>query len=112
MSYDDRRSPSRESEPEREAAAIPDAVAKKVENIFNDSKKALLVIVIPILAFAFIGRVIEWYLLRRKCPALLTGYTLPARSFQRARPSLWFGALFWPVIVLLIYVYVQMRSNG
>jgi hypothetical protein len=94
-----------------EASAIPDRVVKSATNIVNDSKKVILVAFIPILALAFMGRVVEWYLLRRKCPRLGTEDSELARSFRSALLGLWVGALCWPIIIALVLLVLFALSG-
>ncbi len=86
---------------------IPDSIVKKATNIITDSKKAVLIGLIPILCLAYIGRVAEWYLLKSKCPLLGTDDCEIAKNFRSALPSLWFGALCWPIIALILVLYLR-----
>jgi hypothetical protein len=85
---------------------LPDSVVKTAKNIISDSRKAILVGLIPILGLAFIGRLIEWYLLRRKCPTLATAGDAIAKNFRSALPRLWFAALLWPIVILVVCLCV------
>ncbi|MGA2069520.1 MAG: hypothetical protein ABSG86_31500 [Thermoguttaceae bacterium] len=78
----------------------------KAVNIVRDARLAILVGLIPILGLAFIGRLVEWYLLRRKCPLLATDDAKIARDFRSAISRLWFAALCWPIVALIVYLYV------
>ena len=89
-----------------EDPTIPDSVLKKATNIIRDARLAVLVGLIPILGLAYVGRLVEWYLLRRQCPVLASDPSPLATNFRSAAPRLWFGALCWPVVVLLLCIYV------
>jgi hypothetical protein len=86
---------------------LPEAMAKKANDIIGDARKAILVGLIPILGLAFVGRLVEWYLLRRKCPSLATDDSTLAQDFREALPRLWFAALFWPILVVALAIHLQ-----
>ena len=89
-------------------ATIPDSVVEKANNIIRDARKAILVGLIPILGLAYIGRLVEWYLLRRQCRILATDNSTVAKDFRSAASRLWFGALFWPILALLLFIYLSV----
>jgi hypothetical protein len=88
--------------------SIPESVIKKATNIIRDARLAILVGLIPVLGIAYIGRLVEWYLLRRKCPILATEDTAIARDFRASLPRLWFATLCWPIVAGLLYVYFSV----
>lgn len=96
------------------AAAIPDSAARRATNLIRDARLATLVGPIPILGLIFILRLVQWYLLRRQYPALVSASTEAARDatlakdFCRALPRLWFAVLFWPGLVLFLVVYIRV----
>ena len=87
---------------------MSEAMVKQANNIISDARKAILVGLIPILGLAFIGRLIEWYLLKRKCPGLATDEGKLAKDFRESLPRLWFAALCWPMIIVVFVIYLKL----
>jgi nitrate reductase NapE component len=87
---------------------IPESVVKKANNIISDARKAVLVGLIPILGIAFVGRLIEWYLLKRKCPILASDESTLAKDFRESLSRLWFAVLLWPIVILAFVIYVKV----
>ena len=88
--------------------SIPESVTKKANSIIRDARLAILVGLIPVLGLAYIGRLIEWYLLRRNCPVLATDDSEIAKGFRSSLSRLWFAALCWPIVALIFYVYFSL----
>jgi hypothetical protein len=87
------------------ANPLPDWATKKATNIATDARLAVVVGLIPLLGLAFILRLVQWYLLRKQFPTLVTDGSELSRNFRGALHRLWFAVLFWPVVVLVIFVY-------
>jgi hypothetical protein len=88
---------------------LPDSVVKKANNIVRDARMAILVGLIPILGLAYIGRLVEWYLLRRRCPILSTDGSTIAKDFRSALSRIWFAALCWPIVIVVLYAYPLIK---
>ncbi len=88
------------------------AIVKKATNLVRDSKMAVMVGLIPILGLIFILRLVQWYLLRKQYPILVSSdageHTSLANDFRSAIPNLWFAVLFWPAVVILLGTYIAM----
>ena len=66
---------------------------------------------IPILGLVFIRRLVQWYLLKKQYPILLSGdgeHAGLASEFRSALPRLWFAVLFWPALILFIIAYFSV----
>jgi hypothetical protein len=87
---------------------IPESVVKKANYIISDARKAIVVGLIPILGIAFLGRLIEWYLLKRQCPILSSDESTLAQDFRGSLSRLWFGVLLWPIVILAFVIYVTV----
>jgi len=94
-------------------SGLPPQAIKKAQVLAKDARLAVLTGLIPILGFAFILRLIQWYLLARKYPDLVaknlqTDQTVRAQ-FQSALPRFWFAASFWPAIFVAIVVLSKLK---
>ena len=93
-------------------AGLPPGVIKSVQNLARDANLAVLTGLIPILGLVFILRLVQWYLLARKCPDLVaknlhTDLTVRTQ-FQSALPRFWFAVLFWPIMFVVIIVLIWL----
>jgi hypothetical protein len=91
---------------------LPASAVKKAANLVRDARLAVLVGLIPILGLIFILRLVQWYLLKRQFPILLTADATEhadlTKGFRSALPRLWFAVLFWPVLILFIIGYMRV----
>jgi hypothetical protein len=85
---------------------LPAWVTKKATNIASDARLAVLVGLIPLLGLVFILRLVQWYLLRKQFPALVTGESEFSGNYRAALPRLWFAVLLWPVAILAMFLYL------
>ncbi len=84
---------------------IPDDIVRKATNLIRDARLAAAVGLIPLLGLIFILRLVQWYLLKGDCPALLTDTGEQAnlsKEFRSALPRLWFAVLLWPAMFVFI----------
>ena len=90
--------------------ALPESAVKKVTNLVTDARMSIVVGLIPVLGLIFILRLVQWYLLRKQYPALAKGdagvHSELAKQFQASLSRLWFAVLFWPVMALLLVLYL------
>ena len=95
--------------PEGAGDRLPALAVKKATNLVRDSRQSVMAALIPILGLIFILRLVQWYLLRRQYPVLMTAnageHAALAKEFRSAVPRLWFAVLFWPVMILFIAGY-------
>lgn len=79
---------------------------KKAKNIGNDAEKAILAALIPIIGLVFILRLVQWYLLRPKIEGNQQIDRHVRRKFMNGKARLWFGATFWPALMVLMTVFL------
>jgi hypothetical protein len=91
-------------------APVPDWATKKATNIANDARLSVVVGLIPLLGLVFILRIVQWYLLRRQFPALVSGGSDLSKNFRAALPRLWFAVLLWPVAIVGFLIYAMVTK--
>lgn len=91
---------------------LPEPVVKKVTNLTKDARLAVTVGLIPILGLIFILRLVQWYLLKRDYPVLVTGEVTGhpnlSKEFRSSLPRLWIAVLLWPSVFLFIFAYTSL----
>ena len=96
----------RSRKPTRNAGLTRSKLETKAENIANDADKVILVGLIPLLAFVYIPRLVEWYMLR---PQVSNDQTIDKNvqyRFMKSKTRLWAAALLWPIVVLIVLAYL------
>jgi hypothetical protein len=90
--------------------SLPDSVVRKATNLVRDARQATVVGLIPILGLIFILRLVQWYLLRNAHPQLVSAgdaqHAELTEDFQGALPRLWFAVLFWPIMIVVVVIYL------
>ena len=94
--------------PISELASEPKCI-KRANNLIRDARLAVLVGLIPILGLIFILRLVQWYILKPELAALGDGaveeHADLLKGFRSALPRLWFAVLFWPGLIVFMFVY-------
>lgn len=81
---------------------------KKARNIGNDAEKAIVVGLIPILGLVLIMRLVQWYRLRPQIEGNQAIDRSVRRKFLNGKNRLWFAALFWPILIVVIVGYTAL----
>ena len=88
---------------------LPPSAIIRVENLVRDARLSIMVGIIPILGLIFLLRLVQWYLLKRQFPILMTEdageHSGLAHDFRWALPCLWFAVLFWFCLFIFIIIY-------
>jgi hypothetical protein len=92
-----------------EAGPLTASAIKKATNLCRDARLAVAVAFIPLLGLVFILRVVQWYLLRKQFPSLVTDDTELGRDFRSSISRLWFAVLMWPIAIILIAGYLYLN---
>ena len=89
--------------------AGPPRCIKRANNLVRDAGLAILVGLIPILGLIYILRLVQWYIVNKELTALddanRENHAQLVNDFRSARPRLWFAVLFWPGLILFLFVY-------
>jgi hypothetical protein len=92
---------------------LPASAVRKATNLVRDARLAVLVGLIPILGLIYILRLVQWYLLKRQFPVLMTTdaaeHVELAKGFRSSLSRLWFAVLFWPALILFIIGYTLVH---
>ena len=87
----------------------PPKCVKRANNLVRDARLAILVGLIPILGLIYILRLVQWYIVNKQLVALegavREDHAQLLKDFRSARPRLWFAVLFWPGLILFLFVY-------
>ncbi len=82
---------------------LPASAVKKATNLVRDARQAIIVSLIPILGLIFILRLVQWYLLKKQFPSLITAdgeHAALSKDFRAAIYRLWFAVLLWPAVIV------------
>jgi hypothetical protein len=87
----------------------PADAIKQAKNVVRDSRLAIAVVLLPIIAPMLGVRLAEWHALRKQYPILVSRdageLSALARQFRRARGRLWFGIVL-SIVTLLAYTFL------
>ena len=83
-------------------------IEKKATNIGNDAEKAVLVGLIPLLGLVFVLRLVQWYVLRPQVAGNESINPEVRDRFNKGQFRLWFAVLFWPVLILVLVLYIVL----
>ena len=76
----------------------------------RDSRLVIIVGLIPILGLIYILRLVQWYIINKEIADLddenRENYGQLIDDFRSARPRLWFAVLFWPGLILFLFIYM------
>ncbi|HEY1785817.1 MAG TPA: hypothetical protein VGG30_09725 [Pirellulales bacterium] len=94
--------------------SLPPRAVKKATNLIRDARLAAVVGLLPVLGLIFILRLVQWYLLRRQYPILVSRepgeHADLAKQFRSALSSLWFAVLLWPAVIVFAIIYLYATS--
>ena len=90
----------------------PPKCIKRANNLVRDARLAILVGLIPILSLIYIMRLVQWYIVNKEIGALADTdreeYAQVLKDFRSARPRFLFAVLFWPGLLLFLFVYMAV----
>ena len=93
-------------------SSTPPKCIKRANNIIRDSRLAILVGLIPILGLIYILRLVQWYIVNKELADLgdadRENHGQLFSDFRSALPRLWFAVLFWPGLILFLFVYIAV----